>query len=113
MTEPGTGSDLAAMRTTAVRDGDDYVINGAKTFITNGILADLVIVVAQDRPEASRHRRRSACSWSSAAWPGFERGRKLEKIGMHAQDTAELFFEDVPRAGGEPARRGGRGLRAT
>jgi alkylation response protein AidB-like acyl-CoA dehydrogenase len=92
MTEPGTGSDLAAVRTRAVRDGDDYVVNGAKTFITNGINADLVIVVVSTDPEA-RGRGLSLLVVERAQ--GMERGRNLDKIGMHAQDTAELFFSDV------------------
>ena len=93
MTEPGTGSDLASIRTTAVRDGDDYIINGAKTFITNGINADLVIVAVKTDP-AQRHRGMSLVVVEDDR-PGFERGRNLEKIGLHAQDTAELFFSDV------------------
>ncbi|MFD9465719.1 acyl-CoA dehydrogenase family protein [Streptomyces sp. NPDC060027] len=93
MTEPDAGSDLQALRTTAHRDGDDYVLNGAKTFITNGIHADLVIVVA--RTEARRGARGLSLLVVERDMPGFERGRKLEKIGMAAQDTAELFFDDV------------------
>jgi alkylation response protein AidB-like acyl-CoA dehydrogenase len=98
MTEPGTGSDLAAVRTTARRDGDCYVVNGSKTFITNGINADLVIVVVKTNP-TERHRGLSLLVIERGT-PGFERGRNLEKIGLHAQDTAELFFSDarVPAA---------------
>ena len=93
MTEPGTGSDLAGIAATAVRDGDEYVVNGAKTFITNGINADLVITaVRTDRGE--RHRGLSLLVVEGDT-PGFERGRNLEKIGIHAQDTAELFFDDA------------------
>jgi alkylation response protein AidB-like acyl-CoA dehydrogenase len=92
MTEPGTGSDLAGIATTAVRDGDEYVINGSKTFITNGINSDLVIVVAKTDP-TQRHAGMSLIV-VERGMPGFERGRKLEKIGMHSQDTAELFFTD-------------------
>jgi alkylation response protein AidB-like acyl-CoA dehydrogenase len=93
MTEPATGSDLAGIQTTALRDGDDYVLNGAKTFITNGINADLVVVAAKTDP-GERHRGLSLLV-VERGMPGFERGRNLEKIGQHAQDTAELFFDDV------------------
>jgi alkylation response protein AidB-like acyl-CoA dehydrogenase len=93
MTEPGVGSDLASMQATAVRDGDVYVVNGAKTFITNGINADLVIVAVKTDPTA-RHRGISLLVVERGA-EGFERGRNLDKVGMHAQDTAELFFADV------------------
>ncbi|GAA4849731.1 acyl-CoA dehydrogenase family protein [Saccharopolyspora rosea] len=93
MTEPGAGSDLQGIRTTAVRDGDEYVINGQKTFISNGILADLVIVVARTDPEAG-HKGISLIAVERGT-PGFERGRNLDKIGQKSQDTAELFFNDV------------------
>jgi alkylation response protein AidB-like acyl-CoA dehydrogenase len=92
MTEPGTGSDLAGIATTAVRDGDEYVLNGSKTFITNGINADLVIVAAKTDP-TQRHTGLSLFV-VERGMPGFERGRKLEKVGLHSQDTAELFFTD-------------------
>ena len=93
MTEPGTGSDLAGISATAARKGGEYVVNGAKTFITNGINADLVITaVRTDRGE--RHRGLSLLVVERDT-PGFERGRNLEKIGTHAQDTAELFFDDA------------------
>jgi alkylation response protein AidB-like acyl-CoA dehydrogenase len=92
MTEPDTGSDLAGISTRAVRDGDHYVINGSKTFITNGINADLVIVAA--RTGADPHRGLSLFV-VERGMAGFERGRRLEKIGLHAQDTAELTFDDV------------------
>jgi alkylation response protein AidB-like acyl-CoA dehydrogenase len=92
MTEPGTGSDLAGIATTAVRDGDEYVLNGSKTFITNGINADLVIVAAKTDP-TQRHTGLSLLV-VERGMPGFERGRKLEKVGLHSQDTAELFFTD-------------------
>ncbi len=92
MTEPGTGSDLAGMATTAIRDGDEYVLNGSKTFITNGINADLVIVAAKTDP-TQRHTGMSLIVVERGT-PGFERGRKLEKLGLHSQDTAELFFSD-------------------
>jgi alkylation response protein AidB-like acyl-CoA dehydrogenase len=93
MTEPGTGSDLASIATTAVRDGDEYVLNGSKTFITNGINSDLVIVVAKTDP-TQRHSGMSLVV-VERGMAGFERGRNLDKIGMHSQDTAELFFTDV------------------
>ena len=93
MTEPGMGSDLASMTTTAIRDGDDYLLNGSKTFITNGINADLVIVAAKTDP-TQKHRGISLLVVESGM-AGFERGRNLDKIGLHAQDTAELFFTDV------------------
>lgn len=92
MSEPGTGSDLSGIRTRAVRDGDEYVINGAKTFITNGLNADLVIVAV--RTGDDRHRGVSLVV-VEAGTPGFERGRNLDKVGQHAQDTAELFFADA------------------
>jgi alkylation response protein AidB-like acyl-CoA dehydrogenase len=94
MTEPGTGSDLQSIRTTARRDGDSWVLNGAKTFITNGINADLVIVVARTDPEAPGARGTSLLV-VERGMPGFTRGRNLEKVGLKAQDTAELFFDDV------------------
>lgn len=93
MTEPGTGSDLQGIRTSAVRDGDDWVLNGSKTFISNGINADLVIVVARTDPDAG-HLGFSLLG-VERGMPGFERGRNLDKIGLKAQDTAELSFTDV------------------
>ncbi|MFN8037771.1 MAG: acyl-CoA dehydrogenase family protein [Acidimicrobiales bacterium] len=93
MTEPGIGSDLASMRTTAMRDGDTYVVNGSKTFITNGINADLVITAVKTDP-SQRHKGMSLVVLERGM-EGFERGRNLEKVGLHAQDTAELFFTDV------------------
>src|SRR3954452_1641781 len=93
MTEPGAGSDLQGIRTTAVDAGDHYVLNGQKTFISNGILADLVIVVARTDPDAG-HQGISLLV-VERGMEGFERGRNLDKIGQHAQDTAELFFDDV------------------
>ena len=93
MTEPGIGSDLASMTTTAIRDGDHYVLSGSKTFITNGINADLVIVAAKTDP-TQRHRGISLMV-VEAGMAGFDRGRNLDKIGLHSQDTAELFFNDV------------------
>ncbi len=91
MTEPGTGSDLAGIKTTAKRDGDTYVINGAKTFITNGINADLVVVAA--RTSEDPHQGLSMFAVERGA-EGFERGKQIEKLGQHASDTAELFFND-------------------
>ncbi len=93
MTEPGIGSDLASMATSAIRDGDHYVVNGAKTFITNGIHADLVITAVKTDPE-HRHRGMSLLILERGM-AGFTRGRNLDKLGQHAQDTAELFFDDV------------------
>ncbi len=93
MTEPDTGSDLAAVRTTAIRHGDTYLLNGQKTFITNGILSDAIIVVAKTEPE-KRHKGISLLV-VERGMVGFERGRKLEKMGFKAQDTAELSFENV------------------
>ncbi len=93
MTEPGTGSDLQGIKTRAIRDGDHYILNGSKTFITNGIHADLVIVVAQTDPD------KGALGFSllvvERGMAGFERGRHLDKVGLDAQDTAELSFTDV------------------
>ncbi len=102
MTEPGTGSDLQAVRTRAVRDGHDYVLNGAKTFITNGQNANLIVVVCKTGSEAGADGKRaegaravSLLMVETDAAPGFRRGRQLDKVGMHAQDTSELFFDDV------------------
>ncbi len=94
MSEPAAGSDLQGIRTVARRDGDDYVISGSKTFITNGIAADLVIVVARTDPEAEGARGISLLL-VEADRPGFRRGRALRKIGQKASDTAELFFDEV------------------
>jgi alkylation response protein AidB-like acyl-CoA dehydrogenase len=93
MTEPGTGSDLGGVSTTAIRDGDHYVVNGAKTFITNGINADLVITAVKTDP-TQRHSGMSLLVLERGM-DGFERGRNLKKVGLKAQDTAELFFTDV------------------
>ncbi len=93
MTEPDTGSDLAAVRSTAIRQGDYYLLNGQKTFITNGILSDVVIVVAKTNLEL-RHKGISLLV-VERGMDGFKRGRKLEKMGLKSQDTAELYFEDV------------------
>ena len=93
MTEPDTGSDLAGIKTSAVREGEHYLVNGTKTFITNGINADLVIVAVKTDP-SERHRGMSLLV-IERGMEGFERGRNLEKIGQHSQDTAELFFHDL------------------
>ncbi len=93
MTEPGTGSDLASIRTTAERRGDYYILNGQKTFISNGIISDVVIVVAKTDP-AMRHKGISLLI-VERGMEGFNRGRKLDKVGLKAQDTAELSFENV------------------
>jgi acyl-CoA dehydrogenase len=96
MTEPGTGSDLAGIRASAVRDGDCYVLNGAKTFITGGALADLVIVVARTGdPDPADRRAGLTLLVVEDGTPGFAKGRKLDKIGLKTQDTAELSFADV------------------
>ena len=94
MTEPGTGSDLAAVRTIARRDGDHYVLNGSKMFISNGQIADLVIVVAKTDPDANPPHRGVSLILVERDTPGFIRGRKLDKLGFKGQDTSELFFED-------------------
>ena len=93
MTEPGIGSDLASMGTTAQRDGDHYVVNGSKTFITNGINADLVITAV--KTDATLKHKGMTLMVLERGMAGFERGRNLEKVGLHSQDTAELFFTDV------------------
>jgi alkylation response protein AidB-like acyl-CoA dehydrogenase len=107
MTEPSGGSDLAALKTTAVRDGDDWVLNGSKTFITNGYSADVVVVAARTDPEAKRGHGISLFG-VEAGMEGFSRGRKLDKVGQDESDTAELFFENVRMPGanliGEPNR---------
>jgi acyl-CoA dehydrogenase len=95
MTEPGTGSDLAAIATTAKRDGDEYVINGAKTFISNGILADLCIVAARTDTVPGEPHRSLSLFLVETDRPGFVKAKKLEKIGMVSSDTAELAFEDL------------------
>ena len=98
MTEPGAGSDLAGIQTSAIKEGDHYLVNGQKTFITNGIHADLIVVVCKTNPK-EKHKGISLLVIENDT-PGFSRGRKLEKVGLHSQDTAELIFEDaiVPAA---------------
>jgi acyl-CoA dehydrogenase len=93
MTEPGGGSDLQAIRTTATRDGDDYIISGQKTFITNGQTADLILVAC--KTDKSEGARGISLIMVEADRPGFQRGRRLKKLGTKAQDTSELFFENV------------------
>ena len=93
MTEPSGGSDLAALKTTAVQDGDDWILNGSKTFITNGYSADLVVVAARTSPE--KKARGISLFGVEATMAGFSRGRKLDKAGQEESDTAELFFENV------------------
>jgi acyl-CoA dehydrogenase len=99
MTEPNTGSDLASIRTTAREDGDHVIINGQKTFISNGIVCDLIVLAAKDPTEANPHQAISLYL-VEAGTPGFEKGRKLKKIGWHSQDTAELYFNDcrIPKS---------------
>ncbi|MBE7436851.1 MAG: acyl-CoA dehydrogenase family protein [Spirochaetales bacterium] len=93
MTEPDAGSDLGAIKSTAVRNGDHYILNGSKTFISNGYLADLVIVVARTNVDKGIHG--ISLLMVEAGMAGFERGRRLKKIGLHAQDTSEMSFSDV------------------
>ena len=94
MSEPGTGSDLQSVRTTAVKKGNRYVLNGSKTFITNGQHANLIVVVAKTDPKEGA-KGVSLMVVETADAPGFRRGRKLKKLGLDAADTSELFFEDV------------------
>ncbi|WP_335870832.1 acyl-CoA dehydrogenase family protein [Bacillus sp. 2205SS5-2] len=99
MTEPGAGSDLANIKTTAISDGNHYIVNGSKTFITNGIHSDLILVACKTDPNASPAYKGVSLLVVERNTPGFSRGRKLNKVGLHCQDTAELFFEDcrVPK----------------
>lgn len=94
MTEPGTGSDLANVQTRAIRDGDSYVINGSKTFISNGQVGDLFVVVAKTDPDAIPPHKGISLILVEADTPGFQRGRKLDKLGLPGQDTSELAFDD-------------------
>ena len=109
LTEPNAGSDLAAIRTKAVKDGDFYVINGQKTFITNGIFAEVVVLAV--RVESSDSPGGISLIVVEAGTPGFSRGRKLEKMGYHMQDTAELFFEDCRVPAGNLLGEEGRGFK--
>jgi acyl-CoA dehydrogenase len=106
MTEPNAGSDLANIKTTAIKDGDSYIINGQKTFISNGINCDLVIVAAKTDPKANPPYAGVSLIVVEDGTPGFERGRKLEKIGLHSQDTTEMAFIDcrVPTCSARKAR---------
>jgi len=108
MTEPGAGSDLAGIQTSATRDGGDYIVNGSKTFITNGINSDLIVTVVKTDPD-QRHTGMSLLVVEDGM-EGFTRGRNLEKIGLHAQDTAELFFDDVRVPAGNLLGEEGRGF---
>ena len=108
MTEPGAGSDLRGIRTSATRDGNTWILNGQKTFISSGIMADLVVVAAQTDPTAGS--RGFSLFVVEADTPGFERGRKLDKIGLPAQDTAELFFSDAQVPAANLLGEEGRGL---
>lgn len=95
MTEPGAGSDLAAIRTKAIRQGDHYVVNGSKTFISNGINSDIIVLAVKTDPNANPPHKGISLLVVERDTPGFERGKQLRKIGMHAQDTAELFFDNA------------------
>ena len=95
MTEPGAGSDLQNITTTAIKDGSDYIVNGQKTFITNGILSDVVIIACKTDPKAVPAHNGVSLLIVERGMEGFSRGRKLDKVGMHSQDTAELIFENV------------------
>ena len=111
MTEPGTGSDLANVQTRALRDGDHYVLNGAKTFISNGQIADLVIVVAKTDPAARPPHDGISLILVEGDTPGFRRGRNLEKLGLKGQDTSELFFENCRVPVGNLLGREGQGFK--
>lgn len=108
MTEPNTGSDLASIRTTAREDGDHVIINGQKTFISNGIICDLLVLAARDPNESNPHQAMNLYL-VEAGTPGFDKGRKLKKIGWHSQDTAELYFNDcrIPKANRLGEKNGG------
>jgi acyl-CoA dehydrogenase len=108
-TEPNAGSDLAAIRTKAVRDGDHYIINGQKTFITNGIFADIIITAC--KTGAAEQNRSITLIAVEADSPGFHRGRQLEKMGRHMQDTAELFYEDCRVPAGNLLGEEGKGFK--
>ncbi|MCA0984784.1 acyl-CoA dehydrogenase family protein [Halobacillus yeomjeoni] len=95
MTEPGAGSDLAGIRTTAKKNGDHYILNGEKTFITNGIQSDLIVVVCKTDPHAQPAHKGISLLVVEKDTPGFSRGKKLDKVGLHSQDTSELIFDDA------------------
>jgi acyl-CoA dehydrogenase len=111
MTEPGTGSDLSGIKTTAIRDGNHYILNGQKTFITNGIQADLVLVACKTDPKAVPPHKGISLILVERDTSGFSRGRKLNKIGLHSQDTAELIFEDCRVPAGNLLGQEGQGFR--
>jgi alkylation response protein AidB-like acyl-CoA dehydrogenase len=108
MTEPGAGSDLKGIRTSARRDGDQWILNGQKTFISSGIMADVVVVAARTDPDGGS--RAFSLFVVERDTPGFERGRQLDKIGLPAQDTAELFFHDAVVPAANLLGEAGRGL---
>ena len=110
MTEPGTGSDLAGIRTRAILDGDTWMLSGAKTFISSGINSDLVIVVTRTSPDPAAGHRAFSLLVVERGMPGFGRGRNLEKIGLKCQDTAELFFDQVPVPAANVLGQGGQGF---
>jgi acyl-CoA dehydrogenase len=111
MTEPGTGSDLANVQTTARRDGDHWVLNGAKTFISNGQIGDLFVVVVKTDPQARPAHAGISLMLVEAGTPGFVRGKKLDKLGLRGQDTSELFFEDCRVPAGNLLGREGNGFK--
>jgi acyl-CoA dehydrogenase len=111
MTEPGTGSDLANVKTRAIRQGDHYVLNGAKTFISNGQIGDLFIVVAKTDPNADPPHKGVSLLLVEANSPGFVRGRKLDKLGLRGQDTSELTFEDCIVPAGNLLGKEGQGFK--
>lgn len=111
MTEPGTGSDLANVQTTAIRDGDYYVLNGQKTFITNGINGNLFLVVVKTDSQVEPKHKGISLIVVEEGTPGFTKGRKLDKVGLHAQDTAELYFEDCRVPVGNLIGKVGQGFR--
>jgi len=111
MTEPGTGSDLANVQTKAIRDGEHYVLNGSKTFISNGQIGDLFIVVAKTNPDAQPAHKGISLILVEASAPGFVRGRKLDKVGLRGQDTSELFFQDCRVPASNLLGREGQGFR--
>lgn len=111
MTEPSAGSDLAGIRTTALRDGDAYVLNGSKTFITNGIQADLVLVACKTDPHSNPPHKGISLVFVERGTPGFTSGRQLNKVGQHGQDTAELFFDNCRIPLGNVLGEAGKGFR--
>ena len=112
MTEPGAGSDLQSIRTTARRDGDGWILNGSKTFISNGINADVVVVVARTDTAPDSGSKAFSLFTVETGTPGFSRGRRLKKVGLRAQDAAELNFDDVRLDPGALLGTEGRGLHA-